>query len=274
MNLQHSMTSVTGYADGKLLAGRLQRIGIVLFNQPEKHNAINVEMWQGLATALDEFAADDDIRVVVYAGAGGQAFTSGADISQFAARRDNARDNDEFMRMTAPGRDRLATFPKPSIACIEGYCLGGGLAVALQADLRMAAADAVLGVPAARLGIAYAMQPTKRLVDLVGPAQARLLLYTARRFSAHEAFAIGLVDSVVEAQQAEQACVELANTIAENAPLSVAAAKLTIDQIVNDASERDLARVAEAVRRCMDSADYREGREAFAQKRKPVFTGA
>jgi enoyl-CoA hydratase len=268
------MTSVTSYADGKLLTGRLERIGVVLFNQPEKHNAISVEMWQGLATALEAFAAADGIRVVVYAGAGGKAFTSGADISQFAARRDNARDNDQFMQATAPGRDRLASLSKPSIACIEGYCLGGGLAVAMQADLRVAAADAVLGVPAARLGIAYAMAPTQRLVDLIGPARARLLLYTGRSFSAQEAFAMGLVDVVAAAEQVEQSCVELASMIAENAPLSVAAAKIAIDQIVKDTSERDLAGVSEAVRRCMDSADYREGREAFAQKRKPVFVGA
>lgn len=273
MILEHSMETVGQHADGKLLAGRIDSIGVVLLNQPEKHNAISVEMWQGIAAVLDAFAADDGVRIVVYAGAGGKAFTSGADISQFAARRDNAAADAEFMQATSRGRERLATFPKPSIACVQGYCLGGGLAFALQADLRVAAEDALFGAPAARLGIAYALAPLQRLVRLVGPSRARLMLYTARRFSAQESLAMGLVDVVAAPDEVVRQSVALARTIAENAPLSVASAKFSIDQIVKDVGERDLAGVAERARRCMDSADYREGRTAFAQKRDPVFRG-
>jgi enoyl-CoA hydratase/carnithine racemase len=231
-------------------------------------------MWDGVADALEFFAAENDVRSVLYAGAGGKAFVSGSDISQFASRREGAEANAEFARITGRGKSKLAAFPKPSIACLQGYCMGGGLALALQADLRVAASDAVFGIPAARLGIAYGMEPTERLVALIGPGHARLMLYTARRFSAQEAFAMGLVEVVASATDVVREAVDLARTIAENAPLSVLAAKFTIQQALKDAAERDLKAVAEYTTRCMDSADYREGRTAFMEKRKPVFVGA
>ena len=274
MELEHAMRIVGSYADGKLLAGRMDNVGVMLFNQPEKRNAVSVEMWDGVSETLDLFAADHDVRVVVYAGAGGKAFVSGSDISQFAARRNSAEANAEFARLTGRGRSKLAAFPKPSIACLQGYCVGGGVAIALQADLRIAASDAVLGVPAARLGIAYGIEPMKRLVSLVGPARARLMLYTGRGYTAEEAFTMGLVELVVPAHDVVRESVDLARSIAGNVPLSVLAAKFTIEQVLKDASERDVAGVAEYVSRCMDSADYREGRTAFAEKRKPVFIGA
>ena len=271
MRLEETMEVTARHAEGRLLAGRMGDVGVMLFNQPDKHNAISVEMWQGVAATLDAFAADTSIRVVLYAGAGGKAFVSGGDISQFAERRGDAAANEEFSRITGVGRTRLAAFAKPSIACIEGYCLGGGLAIALEADLRVAGPTAQLGVPAARLGIAYGMHQIGRLVGLVGPSRARLVLYTGRRFSAAQALEMGLVDQVVADPVAES--LALAREIAANAPLSVAASKFTIAQLLKDAPERDLTGVAEFTRRCMDSADYREGRTAFMEKRKPVFTG-
>ncbi|WP_233853720.1 enoyl-CoA hydratase [Paraburkholderia sp. HD33-4] len=273
IQLEDEMRIIGSYADGKLLAGRIDNIGILLFNQPQKRNAINLEMWDGIAEALDLLEADREVRVVVHAGAGGKAFTSGNDISQFAARRNDADANVEFKRITGRGRNRMASFAKPSVACIQGFCLGGGLATALLADLRVAAADAMFGVPAARLGIAFGLDPMELLVQLVGPSRARLMLYTARRFTALEAQAMGLVDCVVEAQDAVRETLALARSIAENAPLSVLAARFAIGQVMKAPHERDIAAMDAFTRRCMNSADYREGRAAFAEKRKPQFTG-
>jgi enoyl-CoA hydratase len=267
------MRTVARHAEGKLLAGCIDRVGVVLFNQPEKRNALSLAMWNGLCDALDCFEADGDVRVVVFAGAGGKAFASGADISEFASKRNSAEANLEYTCITARGREKMLAFPKPSIACIQGYCMGGGLNVALQADLRVAARDAVFGIPAARMGIAYGIEPMERLVSLVGPARARLMLYTARRLTGEEAFAMGLVE-VLAAEDVVADTLRLAATIAENAPLSLQATRFTIEQVQKPPAERDPEGMAELIRRCMESADYREGRTAFTEKRKPVFIGA
>jgi enoyl-CoA hydratase len=273
MRFEEVMERTGSHADGKMLQGRIGNIGVMVFNNPEKHNAIGVEMWDGVARILDDFERDDDVRLVVYAGAGDKAFVSGGDISQFEARRSNAEAEVEFARITGVGRQKIANFRKPSIAFLQGYCLGGGLAIAMEADLRVASANARLGVPAARLGIAYGMHQLGRLVRLVGPSRAKLILYSGRRFTAPEAFEMGLVDLVVDPENAASEALALAREIADNAPLSVAASKFTIDQIMRPPEERDLQGVAEFTQLCMDSADYREGRTAFVEKRKPVFRG-
>ena len=273
MKLEDEMQIVGSYADCKLLAGRIDNVGVMLFNHPEKRNAVSLEMWEGVCAALDLFAADKSVRAVVYAGAGGKSFTAGNDISQFASRRGNADANTEFMRLTGRGRKTLKDFPKPSIACIQGYCLGGGMGTALQADLRVASVDAIFGITVARMGIAYGFEQMERLVSLVGPARAQLILYTARKFTAQEAFNMGLVD-VLATHDVVRESLELARTIADNAPLSLHATKFTVEQVMKDPSERDMAALAELTHACMNSADYREGRTAFMEKRKPVFIGA
>ncbi len=245
----------------------------MLFNHPERYNAITAEMWGGVADILDRFAADASLRVVVMAGSGDKAFVSGGDISQFAANRGNAEADAAFAKLTARGRQALARFEKPTIASLQGYCLGGGMAIALEADMRIAGTGARLGIPAAKLGIAYGIVPLRKLVALVGPSRARMVLYTGRQFDAAESLAMGMVDQVVEASALEASVLELAQVIAGNAPLAVMAAKFTIDQLQKDAAERDLARVADYTRICMDSADYREGRTAFMEKRPPKFQG-
>jgi enoyl-CoA hydratase len=261
------------FAGGKMLAGRRDGIGVVTFNQPEKHNAISVEMWQGLAEILDEFEADDTIRVVVLTGAGTRAFVSGADISQFEQQRSNADAQQAYDRLTAAGRDKLGAFRKPTIAMVRGYCIGGGLAIAMQTDLRIASSDSQFGIPAARLGIAYGFEGLRNLVSLVGPAHARMMLYSAERIGADEARQIGLVNRVVAPETLESMVFEVANQIAVNAPLSVAASKIAIDQVLLDPDERDLVALDRATAACFDSADYREGRAAFREKRKPNFQG-
>jgi enoyl-CoA hydratase/carnithine racemase len=261
------------YADGKMLAAKDGGIGFITFNQPEKRNAMSVEMWQGLAEILDDFRDDPAVRVVIMTGAGGKAFVSGADISQFEKRRANADAQEEYARLTSGGRARLANFPKPSIAAIQGFCLGGGLAIAMHTDLRIASANSQFGIPAARLGIAYAFDGLRTLVQLVGPAHARMILYTANRIGAEEAARIGLINKVVPEESLTDAVLEIARTIAGNAPLSVTANKLCIDNILKDPADRDLGAIARAGRTCLDSADYREGRTAFMEKRQPQFQG-
>jgi enoyl-CoA hydratase/carnithine racemase len=266
-------TPPRAYADGKMLAAKEDGIGFITFNQPERRNAMSVEMWQGLAEILDDFAADDSVRVVIMQGAGGKAFVSGADISQFEKRRANADAQAEYAAATAGGRAKLAGFAKPLIASIQGFCLGGGLAIAMEADLRIASRASEFGIPAARLGIAYTLDGLRTLVQLVGPAHARMILYTARRIKADEAARIGLINQAVAEEELADTVLDLARTIADNAPLSVAANKLCIDTILQDPADRDLDALARAARTCLDSADYREGRTAFMEKRKPQFTG-
>lgn len=261
------------FAEGRICAEVEDGIGLVTFNNPEKRNAMTVEMWDGLAEALAGFEGDAAVRVVVLTGAGHQAFVSGADIGQFEARRGDAEARREYDRLTAAGRERLARFAKPVIARIRGYCLGGGLAIALQADLRIAAEDSQFGIPAARLGIAYGFEAVRQLVRVVGPAHARMLLYTGARVDGREAARMGLVNEVVADEELSDRVVELARTIADNAPLSVRAAKVAVAAALADAEVRDLEGVERAVAACFESADYREGREAFLGKRVARFGG-
>jgi enoyl-CoA hydratase len=261
------------HADGKLLADVEAGIGTVTLNQPEKRNAMSVEMWMALEQVLAAWSGDSAVRVVILAGAGDKAFASGADISQFDKYRGNAEATREYDRLTGGGRAALASFAKPIIARIHGYCLGGGLGMAMEADLRIASTAAVFGIPAARLGIAYGAEATRKLIALVGHSNARLMLYTATRLDAGEALRMGLVNRVVAPERLGAEVNEMARTIADNAPLSVHASKLTIDELQKAEGERDRAAMTKAVAACFDSADYAEGRTAFKEKRQPQFAG-
>ena len=265
--------NATPYASGKMLAAVRDGVGLITFNQPEKRNAMSVEMWDGLADVLDVWERAPAVHVVVLAGAGDKAFVSGADISQFEQRRGNADAQREYDRLTSAGRAKLAAFGKPVIACIQGFCLGGGLGIALQADIRVAAEDSMFGIPAAKLGIAYGFDMVRRLVSLVGPAHAATLLFTGERIGAAEAARIGLVNQVVPAAVLEESVMAMARGIAANAPLSITGMKLILRQAMLDPTDRDMDAVTRAVAACFDSADYAEGRTAFMEKRRPVFRG-
>jgi enoyl-CoA hydratase len=264
---------VSEYAGGKVLAAQADGVGVIIFNQPEKHNAMSVEMWLGMADILGRFKDDQSVRSVILKGAGMRAFVSGADISQFEQQRSNADAQRAYDEQTSVGRRALASFPKPTIAAIRGYCLGGGLALAMQADIRIADASSQFGIPAARLGIAYTFDGLRNLVTLVGPAHARMIMYTARRIDATEAHRIGLVNQVVPVDALRTEVFDIARTIAENAPLSIAASKIGIDQVIRDAEDRDMDALSRAAATCFDSADYKEGRAAFREKRQPQFVG-
>ncbi len=260
-------------ASGKMLAEVADGVGLITFNQPEKRNAMSVEMWDGLATILQAWEADEAVRCVVLTGAGDKAFVSGADISQFGERRSNADAQKEYDRLTSGGRARLGGFPKPVIARIRGFCLGGGLGIAMQADVRIASDDSAFGIPAAKLGIAYGFDMVRRLNSLVGQANARLMLFSGERIDAAEAQRIGLVNRVVPADTLADAVDSLARTIAGNAPLSVRGMKLIANTAMRDPADRDMTAVQAAMAACFDSADYTEGRTAFMEKRRPRFQG-
>src|SRR5689334_23759866 len=213
------------FADGKILKSVIEGVGVVTFNNPEKRNAMSLDMWEGLGQALTELRYDGAVRVVVLVGAGDKAFVSGADISQFEKNRHNAAASEEYSRKSEAQRALLGNYPKPTISCIRGFCLGGGMQVAMLTDMRIAATDSQFGIPAARLGIAYGYDGLRNLVSLVGPSQARLLLYTGLRIGTAEALRIGLVDRMMGNDELLPATLDVARTIAGNAPLAVQAAK-------------------------------------------------
>ena len=266
-----STTSAT-LADGKVLAAREGAVGFITFNRPERHNAMSVEMWAAVPEALDRLEGDDAVRVIVLRGAGGKAFISGADISQFEKQRSGASGNIGYDTLVGTANQRLGAARCPTIAMIRGYCIGGGLGVALQCDLRIATRESRFGIPAARLGVGYGPPGLKRLMDVVGPAFAMEIFYTARQFSADEALAMGLVNRVLDDAELESYVADYCARIAENAPLTIGAVKTCVREL-SRGREFDRERCEAAVRACFESEDYVEGRRAFMEKRRPVFKG-
>lgn len=257
----------------KMIAEKDGGIGWITYNNPARRNAISLEMQQAIPVIVEDFKKDPDVRVVVLKGAGDKAFISGADISEFEKRRSSDEARAEYNRTAGRAGASLGSLEQPLIAMIQGFCMGGGLATALAADIRVASSDSTFGIPAARLGLGYGFGGVKLLVDLVGPAIANEILFTARRWTASEALRVGLVNQVVEPAALESKVRELAGQIAENAPLTVRACKAAIRQAVRDREVRDLEHVAKLVQACFDSRDYVEGRRAFMEKRTPRFEG-
>ena len=257
----------------KLIGRKDAPIGWMIFNNPERRNAISTEMWEAIPRVLGEFDADPEVRVVVMTGTGDKAFVSGADISQFEDQRANREANERYNARSGAGTSALASLKKPSIAMIRGFCLGGGLAVALSCDLRVCSDDARFGIPAARLGLGYGFDGVRRLVDIVGPAYTSEILFTARQFDAQEALRMGLVNRVVAAGELEETVRGYARMIGENAPLTVRASKMAVREALKDPERRKLDALETAVAACFESADYAEGRRAFMEKRKPNFQG-
>jgi enoyl-CoA hydratase/carnithine racemase len=258
----------------KMLARKEGGVGILTFNNPERHNAVSLEMWEATKRILDDFATDDDVRVVVLTGAGGKAFVSGADISKFASERATLEASRAYNVKSDAAYSSVADFPKPTIAMIKGYCIGGGVGLAVCCDLRICSDNSRFAVPAAKLGLGYGYSGLKRLVDIVGASFAKEIFYTARQFDAHEAQAMGLVNRVVPTDELEAYVKSITDMICANAPLTIKAVKITVGEMLKDESKRNLARSVELVEQCFASRDYTEGRTAFMEKRKPVFTGS
>lgn len=258
---------------GKIHVHRDGAIGWLVWNNPDKLNAISVDMMQDATEVLEDLDSDPAIQVVVMRGAGEKAFISGGDISKFKDVRGDAEAERRYREVPDRLQAIMTSMSKPLIAMIHGYCLGGGLAMALSADLRFAATTARLGVPAARRGIAYPASNLERLRDLVGPSRAKDMLFSARQVPAEEALAMGLVNRVFAAEDLERETVAYARAVAENAPLSVRAAKVFIDQVGLPHGERDRDRMQALSDACVNSDDFKEATQSFLEKRKPVFRG-
>ncbi|MDB5452901.1 MAG: enoyl-CoA hydratase [Caulobacteraceae bacterium] len=256
----------------RLIGRKEGAIGWVIFNNPARRNAISVDMWEAIPPLMDAFAADPEVRVIVLRGTG-ETFVAGADISQFEDQRTGAAASKRYDALTAAAFAALSHVQKPTIAMIQGFCIGGGLAVALTADLRIAALDAQFAIPAARLGLGYHFNGLKGLMDLVGPAFAREIMFTARRFSGQEALAMGLLNRAVPSSEVEALVRDYAAMIADNAPLTVRAAKLAMIEGLKDREKRDMDAVNAAVAACFESDDFKEGQKAFLEKRRPSFQG-
>src|SRR5580698_1394016 len=239
----------------KMLSRKEGGVGFVIFNNPERHNAVSLEMWEAAKRILDDFAADSEIRVVVLAGAGAKAFVSGADISKFESERATLEAVRAYNAKSDATYTGIAEFPKPTIAMISGYCIGGGLGLATCCDLRICTDNSRFAVPAAKLGLGYGFNGLKRLIDIVGPAFAKEIFFTARQFDAEEARMMGFVNRIVPETELENYVKSYAETIAGNAPLTVKAAKFVANEVMREESKRNLARCAEMVEHCFASKD-------------------
>jgi enoyl-CoA hydratase len=257
----------------RMIAQKDGAIGWMIFNNPERRNALSLDMWQAMPTILEHFERDPDVRVVVLKGAGDKAFVSGADISQFEKQRSSAESIAQYDKIAEVANAKLQDYRKPIIAMIHGFCIGGGVGVALHCDLRIAADSARFGVPAARLGLGYRWAGVKKLVDLVGPSFAKEIFFTARHFSAAEALAMGLINRAVPEAELESYVRNYCALIAENAPLTMEAVKGVVGELAKPGAQIDRAHCEALVARCFDSQDYIEGRRAFMEKRRPVFSG-
>lgn len=258
----------------KILSRKEGGVGHLVFNNPERHNAVSLDMWAAAEAVVADFKADRQIRVMVVSGAGGKAFVSGADISRFEKDRSTKEAVERYSANVDRAYTAFAEFPKPTIAMIRGYCIGGGLALALCCDMRIATDGSKFGVPAAKLGLGYNFKGIKKLVDLVGPSFAKEIFFTARQFTAVEALRMGLINRSVTSEELEKYVQDCADVIGSNAPLTVGLVKYSAGEAVKPESERDLTKADDMVAACFASNDYIEGRTAFMEKRKPCFTGA
>lgn len=257
-------------------AGRIQvrqeaGIGWLTIDNLPRRNALSPEMWQALGEALAQFEADDTVRCIVLTGAGDRAFASGSDISRFEESRTTPEQVSEHRARNQRVHDMLRHMDKPSIAMIRGHCIGGGLAIALSCDLRICADDANFAVPAAKLGVGYELDGVRKLTHIVGPAFAKEIFFTGRRFDATEAQGMGLVNRVVPAEMLEARVRDIANGIVANAPLTIRASKHIIAESLK--GQPDEARCDSLYQDCFRSEDYLEGRAAFLEKRPPQFRG-
>ena len=258
---------------GKIGLTTADGVAVVVIDNPARHNALSLAMWRSLAATLRDADADDTIRCIVLRGAGDKAFAAGADISEFEKVRSNAADNLAYDDAVESATGLLYELRKPTIAMVGGICYGGGMAIAVNCDMRIVAQHSRFAVPAAKLGVGYGYVGISRLSALVGPSRAKEIFFTARGFDADEAYAMGLANRLTDAAELEKTTMDYARLIAGNAPLTIASVKLSVAHSLREPGDRDVAACEASARACFDSQDYIEGRRAFMEKRKPVFRG-
>lgn len=261
------------FADGKMIAEKENGIGWMIFNNPARHNAVSLEMFQAVPEIVADFEADDAVRVIIVRGAGDKSFISGADISQFEKVRSSSSHTKIYDQTTEAASNSLFYSEMPTVAMINGYCIGGGVSIAMSCDLRIASDKSRFAVPAAKLGVGYRAHGIRKLMGSVSPAFVKEIFFTARQFSAEEALAMGWVNRVLPEAQLEDFTQEYAGTIAANAPLTIRAVKAAVTELMKDPGDRDLEHAEALVSDCFKSEDYVEGRRAFMEKRPPRFQG-
>jgi len=273
MALNENQPEVKPEVRGSVDCDVYEHCAVVTFNNPQRHNAMSVSMWTELASTMASLAQQNDIRVVVLRGAGDKAFVSGADISEFGDKRDTKQQSLEYTQIVESAERAVSEFPKPTIAKIQGYCIGGGLGLALACDIRICSDDAIFKMPAGNLGLGYSYHDSTRMLRILGQAKASEMFYTARRFSAAEALDMGLVNTVVSAGELDATMDEWVAQISANAPLTLATFKACA---INWARQDELVEHSDInalIDQCNSSDDYRNARRAFAEKRRPVFNG-
>ena len=256
-----------------ILVERDGSVATVVFNRPRMRNAISLAMWTEIARVTEELGRHDDVRAIVYRGAGRQAFASGADISEFEEQRKDAASARHYGAQTEAAYSAIRTCPKPTVAMVFGYCMGGAMALAMACDLRFAGEGSRFGIPAARLNIIYPVSSVGQLVDLVGPAYAKDILFSARTVDDREALAMGFIQRLVPVDDLESVTYQYLATVADNAPMSVRGSKLTVEYALERFTDESRAHLRQLALEAYESQDYKEGTRAFMEKRAPRFTG-
>lgn len=257
----------------KIYGRREGAVGHVVFNNPAKLNAVSLDMWDGLVKLMKDYEADSAIRCVVVSGAGGKAFVSGADISKFESERASADAQVRYDAISKEGYESLYNFPKPTIAKVTGYCIGGGMNLAACCDMRFCNEGARFAIPAAKLGLGYGFLRLERLSHIVGLPRTMEILFSAKQYSAKQAYDMGFVNEIAADAELDALVAKMTDAIAQNAPLTIALAKAAAREIAKPESQQNHAKLDAMTKTCFDSADYKEGRRAFMEKRKPAFTG-
>jgi enoyl-CoA hydratase/carnithine racemase len=256
-----------------ILVESQDNIATVVFNRPKVRNAISLAMWTEIPDIVDRLIRDDSVRAIVFRGAGNDAFASGADISEFQQNRRDAATAMAYNKTVESACAAVRLCPKPTIAMVYGFCMGGAMAIAMSCDLRFAAEGSRYGIPAAKLSIMYETDAVQQLVDLVGPAYAKDILFSARTVAADEAFRIGLIERLLAVSELEKYTYDYLRTVAANAPLSVRGSKMQLNAIFEGMTDEHRAKMRALRNQSFETEDYKEGTRAFLEKRPPRFQG-
>ncbi|WP_321339596.1 enoyl-CoA hydratase [Breoghania sp.] len=273
MNISRNASESDEASPGRITLLVEPPIGWLVIDNEPRRNAISLAMWEAVPAAVSQLTQDDRVHVIVVRGAGDATFISGADISEFAETRKDAKSARAYEDENSAAFDAVRACEKPTIAMIRGFCMGGGLGLSAACDMRFATRKSCFSIPAARLGLAYPARAISDLTSLIGPSRTKDLFFSARRFDGEEAFSMGLVDRLIDESDLEAETRAYAQSIATNAPLVVRAAKASINAVACTNVTADWIGLDDLNDACFDSDDFAEGRNAFLERRTPKFTG-